>query len=664
MQDGELAATVSSNQVVNIFNVSYQITPWLESTFRYSVFNPYDSSGSRDELRGDIRDRSYGVKARLVEESNLMPQLALGIRDILGTGVWNSEYLVATKQWGALDTTLGIGWGRLADRGAFENPLRILDDRFGFRPAGATVGGPQGTGEVRAKSFFRGDVGLFGGVEYQLQEAPFSFIIEYSSDSYKREANLGSLKSNSPFNAGVRWEPIKGISLTASFQQGDFFGITLKTVGDFKSSKPRRQVEFQSILSKEGAAGAPEFLDLTEWYDRLLFDVERAGLRVYSAHGRPGDSEISFLLANDTYAETGDAVRQFLATAEVHVPPEIKRMNVQLVETELKSPSIRYQRSSEMLRRANLSREEIAKSLIKVEPNVGLDRPLHKTDFGFPKLAIGADLGLRLQLMDPNEPLKHQLFLKGTARLALSRHLNVWSAVSIDLNNDFNTSRPSDSVLPRVRSELNQYLTQGKTGVDSFFLEDRRSLQSDLHLRSYVGLVEEMFGGVGSEFLYEPFGKRWALGGNVNWVKQRAYPKDFRFRDYSVTTGHVSAFYASPFYNLDFGLHVGQYLAGDKGYSVEARRTFDNGFAIGAFFTRTNVSSEDFGEGSFDKGLFLRIPVHLLLPINTRSHYTTVIRSIERDGGRRLEGNIGNLWWDRRPVRLDALTGQVEKMLP
>ena len=379
-----------------------------------------------------------------------------------------------------------------------------------LRQAHRSTGGQQG-GEIRAKAFSVAISGFFGGVEYQLPEAPVSFIVEYSSDSYRRETGFGSLESSSPINAGVRWEPIKGMSLTASYQQGDFVGITLKTVGDFKSSKPRRQVEFQSILSEQGAAEAPEFLDLTKWYDRLLFDVERAGLRMYSAHGRPGDSEISFLLANDTYAETGDAVRQFLATAEVHVPSEIKRMNVQLVETELKSPSIRYQRSSEKLRRANLSREEIANALIKVEPNVALDRPLHKTDFGFPKLAIGADLGLRLQLMDPNEPLKHQLFLKGTARVALSQHLNLWSAVSIDLNNNFNTLRPSDSVLPRVRSELNQYLTQGKTGIDSFFLEDRRSLKSDLHLRSYVGLVEEMFGGVGSEFLYEPFGKRWAV---------------------------------------------------------------------------------------------------------------------------------------------------------
>ena len=167
MEDGELAATISSNQVANLFNISYKITPWLESTFRYSVFNPYDRSESRDRLR----DRSYEVKARLLAESSLTPALALGIRDILGTGVWSGEYLVASKQWGAFDTTLGIGWGRFAERGSFSNPLRVLDERFASRPSRRSTGGQQG-GEIRAKSFFRGDVGFFGGVEYQLPEAP------------------------------------------------------------------------------------------------------------------------------------------------------------------------------------------------------------------------------------------------------------------------------------------------------------------------------------------------------------------------------------------------------------------------------------------------------------------------------------------------------------
>ena len=36
------------------------------------------------------------------------------------------------------------------------------------------------------------------------------------------------------------------------------------------------------------------------------------------------------------------------------------------------------------------------------------------------------------------------------------------------------------------------------------------------------------------------------------------------------------------------------------------RRTFDNGWMVGLWATKTDVSSKDFGEGSFDKGLFFK----------------------------------------------------------
>jgi hypothetical protein len=173
-----------------------------------------------------------------------------------------------------------------------------------------------------------------------------------------------------------------------------------------------------------------------------------------------------------------------------------------------------------------------------------------------------------------------------------------------------------------------------------------------------------MFAGVGSEFLWEPFGERWAIGANLNWVRQRGYEKDFSFQEYQVATGHLSLFYASPWYDLDFGLHAGRYLAGDRGLTYEARRTFDNGFAIGAFFTRTNVSALEFGEGSFDKGLFLRIPFSFFTGTNSGSAYKTIVRPTERDGGRRLEGFAGELWWDRRAVRYDALVRQARRMQP
>ena len=52
--------------------------------------------------------------------------MAVGIRDAVGTGVFGSEYLVATKGFGQLDVSLVMGWGRLAGNGDFGNPARLL----------------------------------------------------------------------------------------------------------------------------------------------------------------------------------------------------------------------------------------------------------------------------------------------------------------------------------------------------------------------------------------------------------------------------------------------------------------------------------------------------------------------------------------------------------
>ena len=41
MQDGELRATISTQDSVNIYSLNYQATPWLETTFRYSGFNDF-----------------------------------------------------------------------------------------------------------------------------------------------------------------------------------------------------------------------------------------------------------------------------------------------------------------------------------------------------------------------------------------------------------------------------------------------------------------------------------------------------------------------------------------------------------------------------------------------------------------------------------------------
>ena len=107
-EDGIFAVAASTDERHRQFSITYQATPWLQGTFRYTGFNDFFHW-----------DRNYEVKVRLWEEELLLPQVAVGIRDIVGTGIFGSEYIVANKQLGRSDITFGVGWGRLACNGDF-----------------------------------------------------------------------------------------------------------------------------------------------------------------------------------------------------------------------------------------------------------------------------------------------------------------------------------------------------------------------------------------------------------------------------------------------------------------------------------------------------------------------------------------------------------------
>ncbi|HKU65882.1 MAG TPA: YjbH domain-containing protein, partial [Rhizomicrobium sp.] len=122
-------------------------------------------------------------------------------------------------------------------------------------------------------------------------------------------------------------------------------------------------------------------------------------------------------------------------------------------------------------------------------------------------------------------------------------------------------------------------------------------------------------------------------------VYQRGFDRLLDLQHYHQFTGHISLYYASPWYDLNFQLRAGQYLAGDRGFTFQVTRRFSTGVEIGAFFTRTNVTAERFGEGSFDKGIFLRIPLSWIAPIESQNEIGMILRPVQRDGGQTLQGD-------------------------
>jgi hypothetical protein len=67
------------------------------------------------------------------------------------------------------------------------------------------------------------------------------------------------------------------------------------------------------------------------------------------------------------------------------------------------------------------------------------------------------------------------------------------------------------------------------------------------------------------------------------------------------------------------------------------------------------MSSEDFGEGSFDKGIRITIPYDYFIGTPTRNTTSTVLQSLARDGGAKLQVN-GRLYETVRSGQLSDLT--------
>ena len=94
---------------------------WLEASFRTDINNRLYS-----EVKNLVATSLLKIKALMQSFcyiSNFLPQIAAGIRDIGGTGLFASEYLVLSKRLADnLDFTIGLGWGNL-NGNKISNPL-------------------------------------------------------------------------------------------------------------------------------------------------------------------------------------------------------------------------------------------------------------------------------------------------------------------------------------------------------------------------------------------------------------------------------------------------------------------------------------------------------------------------------------------------------------
>ncbi|KUJ73273.1 hypothetical protein AVO45_15790 [Ruegeria marisrubri] len=652
LPDGNLAMTGAVFENTARGTLTFQLLPWVYGSFRYAYISDFD-----DTLPGSLYDRSFDIHVRLRQETEYGPAVGVGLRDFGGTGVYGSEYIVLSKTFAdRWKVTGGMGWGRLGERNSFKNPLAVIDDRFETRPENDAGEG----GKLSADQWFRGPAALFGGVEYKVNDR-LSVLAEYSSDTYSYETSRTGFDADFPMNFGLNYRFENGVNLNAYYMYGSTIGFQLSRAIDprRKPAGPGGIDEAPPMLQPVDRVAAASW-NLPERggegltaRDVLRARLESQGLRMVGYRIAGGRASVE--VENNRYDAAAQAVGRTARIMANTLPPEIEGFEITLTRNGLPISSVTLARGDlyELEHDLDGSWRTLARSQIRDET----EGPDGSVEGAYPHVAYRFGPYARFSFFDPDDPLRYEIgaaftadyvprpgiLLSGLARLPIFSTLD-------------DTTRVSDSVLPHVRSDWARYAKESDIQINHLTASYLWRPGKDLFARVTAGYLEEMYGGFSAELLWYPSGDQLALGAEINYAKQRDFDMLFGFQDYDIVTGHASAYYD---FAGDYRLQVdaGRYLAGDWGATLSLDREFNNGFRIGAFATFTDVSSEEFGEGSFDKGIRFEIPVAWMTGRSTRTKAEQTIRPILRDGGARLQ--VENRLYDYvREERAGRLVGQ------
>ena len=544
---------------------------WFEASFFYTnvTDRPYCYDFTSETCLQDFKDKGFNVKIRLKEEGKL-PAIAIGLNDFAGTGIYSSEYIVGSYGINKTDFHFGLGFGLLNGSDlSFKNPLTYISDEFNNRPTNTEGLG----GSFQPSRYFSGETASpFFGVSHALSN---KLILRAEYDSSVRPGLVPFRIPENDFSFGLDYLINDNFSIGVSFERGDYASFKFVYKND-----PVKTYQKNQYARGDRRRGDNK-------YTQLINNLEANGVGVKKLTRNANSIGLQLTqIIHPNLRVVEEIISQSARDAGIteDIVKDIEIANlvaVQEIDDSYRASSQTiYQRSTTKRfstnTRANFrpflaSREEFFKGAILVEN-------------------------------DSEFIIRKDLFLNTNIKYSLADNLD-------DLY-----IPPVDVFPAQVRSDVKEYLRNMKDGgvlIGRAQLDYHLTPATNHHIMMSAGIFEDMFSGIGGEYLYFRPNNNYSFGVDIFKVFKRDYSWRFGLLDYENTMATLNFNYRNygtiPF---DMKVSAGEYLAGDVGYTIEFSRTFYNGVYFGAFATFTDVTTKQFGEGSFDKGIFFNIPIY------------------------------------------------------
>jgi hypothetical protein len=578
---------------------------WMEASFFYTNLQNRRYCPFPDDpvCKQDYKDKGFNLKLRLKEEG-IFPSIAIGVNDLAGTGFYSSEYIVGSYGVGSFDMHFGLGWGSMNDsKNSIQNPLGYLNNNFKSRPTQTKGKG----GQFQASRYFSGEeTSPFYGFSYSLNNKT---LIKIERDTISNDARIDYPIASSDYSIGLDYSINENFSIGISHERGAYNSIRFVYKNNPKLSIKKYEYKKSSKNAEDSK------------YAKLIKNLERNGIGVNKIS--ESVSSIGLELTQFIHPDIG-LIEEIISSSarDAGINKNIKK-DIKIADLKAVSEiDDGFSKNSKLIYERKKTSSFNTSTRIKFKPFLASREEFFKGAF----------------LLENNSEfiIRDNLFFNTNIKYSL------WD------NFDDLIYPPKNTFPAQVRSDIKEYLKNMNEGIliGRAQLDYHLTPKKNHHLMLTAGILEDMFNGFGFEYIYYKENTNYAMGFELFDVKKRDYDWKFGTLDYQNVTGSLNFYYRNygsiPF---DMKLSYGEYLAGDIGTTFEVSRSFQNGTKFGVFASFTDVTTEQFGEGSFDKGIFFNIPIY-----GNFINYTW--RPLTKDPGAKLtrRNTLYNLLVKFRPI--------------
>ncbi|MBI2742392.1 MAG: YjbH domain-containing protein [Chlamydiales bacterium] len=617
----------------NNYAINFQVFDHIEISGNYRVFK-----GMEDKLFGkmgfgDEAERIGNFKiALLLPEDGfpILPSIAIGAEDFVGTKRFNAKYVVVTKSWyeANFETTLGWGHGRIK--------------------------------------------GLFGGAAwtpFRQTSLPFlknlTLIAEYDAINYKKHVHEHpqGRRVSSRINVGIACLAWDTLQLSVSSIRGRDVSASASIrypLGSSKGLLPKIKdpLSYASPIDMEPIGANRSEQELAQ---ELAYAFADQGLDLFTVYlmYTPDKKKLLWLkVVNNRYREESivrDRVEHLLAAL---TPSDIEKVVVVVEADALPCQSYSYRREDLVryhqgiigkfeletlapMREAPRAPDEYDAALIFQRRKhiwAFTFRPRLLTFFGSSQGKFKYALGL---VASPDGYIFDQLYYK------FLFSYNIKSSIANLHHQDI----LNPSHLINVRTDSIRYFQTNTVAMEKAFLQKAWNLGSGWFYRVAGGYFEAAYGGLSTEFLYYPVKSRFAIGFEAATVMKRHYKGVTFTRKIRKLNKHNQVtyvpfvgtqYFANLFYdykplNLELQVTAGQFLAKDLGVRTEVTRYYRSGLRFSLWYTYTSAKDIVNGKKYHDKGFAFTIPFDMFLRQSSRNYIGYGMSVWLRDQGAQAE---------------------------